>query len=168
MSLKKFSMRVTAYDDDYYDDTPMGQEDDLADYNQNEADDYLHEGEREDVSVEESLYVNVYEVHDNYGGPEEGGWYYDSGEVIKSYPVANQEEAEAVRTKLQQKYSIEQKDRKPFGSVQLNNPDEKMSPDWEPTSQADDESQVHYEGKVVVWIEDHPAKDFPDERPHYE
>ena len=27
-------------------------------------------------------YVNVYEVECNYGGPEEGGWYFDSGILV--------------------------------------------------------------------------------------
>lgn len=33
------------------------------------------------------LYVNVYHVSQLYGGPEEGGWYYDAGEPIASIPV---------------------------------------------------------------------------------
>ena len=27
-------------------------------------------------------YVNVYEVYRAYGGPEEGGWYYDEGTLL--------------------------------------------------------------------------------------
>ena len=33
------------------------------------------------------LYVNVYHVSQLYGGPEEGGWYYDAGEPIASIPI---------------------------------------------------------------------------------
>lgn len=35
----------------------------------------------------ELIYVNAYEVTQHYGGPEEGGWWYDSGEVLASSPV---------------------------------------------------------------------------------
>ena len=31
-----------------------------------------------------SKYVNVYKVDQGYGGPEEGGWYYDYGVTISS------------------------------------------------------------------------------------
>ena len=33
------------------------------------------------------LYLNAYMVTQAYGGPEEGGWWYDCGEVIASEPV---------------------------------------------------------------------------------
>ena len=36
---------------------------------------------------ESFLYVNAYEVTRHYGGPEEGGWYYNHHEPIASIPV---------------------------------------------------------------------------------
>ena len=33
------------------------------------------------------LYVNAYEVMRHYGGPEEGGWWYDSFNPLASIPV---------------------------------------------------------------------------------
>ena len=33
------------------------------------------------------MYVNAYEVYRAYGGPEEGGWWYDRGEAKASVPV---------------------------------------------------------------------------------
>lgn len=35
-----------------------------------------------------TLYVNVYEASRCYGGPEEGGWWFDTGYPILSIPVA--------------------------------------------------------------------------------
>jgi hypothetical protein len=32
-------------------------------------------------------YLNAYLVDRNYGGPEEGGWWYDSGEPVASVPL---------------------------------------------------------------------------------
>ena len=32
-------------------------------------------------------YINAYEVTRHYGGPEEGGWWYNSGEPVASVPV---------------------------------------------------------------------------------
>lgn len=34
------------------------------------------------------MYLNAYRVTRHYGGPEEGGWWYDAGEVLASVPVA--------------------------------------------------------------------------------
>jgi hypothetical protein len=31
-------------------------------------------------------YINAYAISRNYGGPEEGGWWYDSGRVLASVP----------------------------------------------------------------------------------
>lgn len=33
------------------------------------------------------LYVNAYAVNRSYGGPEEGGWWYNSGSPLASIPV---------------------------------------------------------------------------------
>jgi hypothetical protein len=33
------------------------------------------------------FYVNAYAVTRNYGGPEEGGWYYNAGEPLASVPI---------------------------------------------------------------------------------
>lgn len=33
------------------------------------------------------LYLNVYLVTRHYGGPEEGGWWYNRGEAVASMPV---------------------------------------------------------------------------------
>lgn len=46
------------------------------------------------------LYVSEYEVSRHYGGPEEGGWWYDHDEFVKCLSAhANREDAEAEATK---------------------------------------------------------------------
>jgi hypothetical protein len=45
--------------------------------------------------MQNRLFVNVYLVSRVYGGPEEGGWWYDSGEPLASVPVpANREKGQ--------------------------------------------------------------------------
>jgi hypothetical protein len=39
-------------------------------------------------------YVNVFDVTRCFGGPEEGGWWYDAGECIESHRVAATTEEE--------------------------------------------------------------------------
>jgi len=47
------------------------------------------------------LYVNVYRVTRHFGGPEEGGWYYNAGEPLASIPfkgmLLSTEESAALR-----------------------------------------------------------------------
>ena len=114
------------------------------------------------------LFVNVYDINEEYGGPEEGGWSYTSGQFLEGRPVANEAEAQAVKAEYEKKYGQQNASRRPYGSVMLNDPSAEIPEDWEPQSQAEDESHVHYEGKIEVYIEDEPGHDFPTERPRYE
>ena len=45
-------------------------------------------------------YVNTYEVYRAYGGPEEGGWWYDIGKPVSVTAYGTREEAKAQWTKL--------------------------------------------------------------------
>ena len=88
------------------------------------------------------LYVNVY-LHDRaFGGPEEGGWWYDTYEVRAVYPVEDLENANALVGRLENgPYTNE--GRREIGSV--------IS-----------------EGVWEVRIEQTPGENRPKERPYYE
>ncbi len=89
-------------------------------------------------------FVNVYLIDRAYGGPEEGGWYYDCGEAIASKQYHTQEGADkALEGRLQW---CEEENR----------------------HRRSDTSSVLSEGCYVARVEDEPAKDYPDTRPHYE
>jgi hypothetical protein len=90
-------------------------------------------------------YINAYLVDSQYGGPEEGGWWYDSGEPVASIPIPNQmsdhdlgERADVVRR----------------GLLHL--------------AGDDDRHKVNGGPDLVVRLEDEFAKEYPEERPHYE
>jgi len=88
-------------------------------------------------------YVNVYMTNKEYGGPEEGGWWYDVGEVISSTKYHSKMEAEKQKLNMQEYCNTMN-----FGK-------------HEPSS-------VLCEGWYTVWVEDEPAKNFPERVPHYE
>lgn len=90
------------------------------------------------------IYVNAYLVDRLYGGPEEGGWWYDAGEPLASVPVDRDDEAaiESWRAKLTATFA-DRAGARGRGSV-LGGPD------------------------LEVYIEDHTAAYFPTERPYYE
>ena len=86
-------------------------------------------------------YVNVYEETREYGGPEEGGWYYTVGEVVESVKVprnADVHVVEKIVARLRETH---------IGDDRRNN--------W---------SRSHF--RVVV--EGHPARPYPAQTPHYE
>ena len=86
------------------------------------------------------FYVNTYEIDRAYGGPEEGGWWFDTGSIVKSVRCDTQDEAEAMT------------DRR-----RLAHPN------------TGDASSVTYRGgEYRTRIEPVRGIDYPEHRPHYE
>ena len=85
-------------------------------------------------------YVNVYRVDQAFGGPEEGGWYYETGELVMHETYHQSEVAESRAMVLRLTY----KDGKNRYSVMPKDDD------------------------FIVRVEDHIGEDYPKVRPHYE
>ncbi len=49
-------------------------------------------------------YVNVYEIDRRYGGPEEGGWWFDSGTLVDSTETASKQDANRLSEAKQTEY----------------------------------------------------------------
>jgi hypothetical protein len=89
-------------------------------------------------------FVNVY-LHDRAeGGPEEGGWYFDTYEAVSSVQVPNQDQSALMAARgIADNFCLENnKGRREISSV--------LS-----------------EGVYVVMIEAVPAHDQPETRPYY-
>lgn len=87
------------------------------------------------------VHANAYRITRHYGGPEEGGWWYDRGEPLGSLPCASQREAREACDKMRKKFK-----RLAKGDI----------------------SSVLGGAEVGVYIEDGFAKPFPESRPIYE
>lgn len=48
------------------------------------------------------LYVTVYDCQQCYGGPEEGGWYYNWLTRVRSFPVSSKEEGRRLIERLRE------------------------------------------------------------------
>lgn len=85
-------------------------------------------------------WVAVYEEDQGYGGPEEGGWWYDIGEVKQVVPCSSYEQAENVRDLLREQWKDEGR----------------------PTS-----SVLYDGGNYRIQIEGKYPEDYPQRIPHY-
>jgi len=113
-----------------FDDDPNKPEEDTEEWASNDSLVQYAEG---------FTFVNVYEVDRAYGGPEEGGWWYDTGRLITSRQVSR-ESAEDMRISLKIKYK----------------------------STGDSSSVIYSGGDYQVYVEDRPGADFPEYTPRYE
>jgi hypothetical protein len=129
------------------------------------------------------LYVNAYEVSRPYGGPEEGGWWYDSYSPLASIPVL----ADVVEGHDNSCYTCSCARENAIEEGEGNKP---KFCKWGYQLIAKDNDQVemfkaHLEncygnmregslGSVLggtdiqICVEDHPAKQSPETRPRYE
>ena len=59
-----------------------------------------------------STWVNVYYITRHYGGPEEGGWWYDRHECVESIECKSEDEAEIKKQALKKEHQDEN-----FGNI---------------------------------------------------
>jgi hypothetical protein len=86
--------------------------------------------------------VNVYLVDRAYGGPEEGGWWYDTGELLRVFPV-ERKYADALRDEIAKRDEFSNEGRRPISSVAST-------------------------GQYRVTVSDEPGESYPTTTPHYE
>lgn len=56
----------------------------------------------------DEAYVNVYAVGQAYGGPQEGGWWFDVGEPVESIKVRSPDDRDATLAKLRKAYNFDE------------------------------------------------------------
>jgi hypothetical protein len=97
------------------------------------------------------LWVNVYHLELCYGGPEEGGWYYDRGTPVyrlcRGFSTRRRDRQRAAACMQRMVGVVERMNREEF--------------------RYDYESVCGGEA-YTVRVEDHPPRPYPVRRPHYE
>lgn len=89
------------------------------------------------------IYVNVYAVTRHWGGPEEGGWWWNYHNPIASFLILD--------PKTQDPYKVQEGFYRKYSILKEGNI-----------------SSVLGGTDVAVYIEDHFAEPWPKERPYYE
>lgn len=92
------------------------------------------------ANEEQIVFVNVYSITRHYGGPEEGGWYYNWNECIESIPVQNK------FSDLMKEEAIKRYESRKHGNIY----------------------SVLGGTDIDVRIEENPKESETKERPHYE
>jgi hypothetical protein len=90
-----------------------------------------------------AFYVNVYELDRVYGGPEEGGWWFTTGKLVKTKTADTLEQALFLEEALEQEYQ-------------------------RGTGLQNCGSVLYAGGDYTVQIDDVPGADWPTEYPRYE
>jgi len=97
-----------------------------------------------DVEADETVYVNLYQQTRHYGGPQEGGWYYDLDECKLTLPTLNRENM--IKTLMEFCAEFARKHELFYGNI----------------------SSVLGGAEAWVCVEKTPAESENLERPHYE
>jgi hypothetical protein len=115
-------------------------------------------------------YVNIYEVSRRYGGPEEGGWWYDHCSPKSCHPVGRK--IRKARVQYRKVLAIQKAvialaarsaKRRKYGEIIGGNPaDLDSREDFEPNDMRGVETQT----EVRCYLETHQARHTP--RPYYE
>jgi hypothetical protein len=110
-------------------------------YENNEIEVYDEYHEENPVALDEIVFVNVYTITRHYGGPEEGGWYFNWFECKEVIPVQHQYATQLANT-FYDKYVKSHK----HGDIY----------------------SVLGGQDVAVYVELHPKQSETKERPYYE
>ena len=115
--------------------------------------------------LNKNLYVNVYDTYQCYGGPEEGGWWFRAGELVKCLGPMPRAEAEAIAKDIRKGDECKVKSEYLMGYNSTDGCDSDGNPD-------DDYIMVggawgHSELQVLV-REEIGVEFYPAERPRYE
>ena len=108
-------------------------------------------------------YLNIYEVGQAYGGPEEGGWWYSCGDPVESTLVVNLQDSIKTCDKLNERFR-----NSSSGYAMGFGEHDGVDPDGFGDDNYLIRGGMWGDKKLRARIEDHPAEAYPQERPHYE
>tara|TARA_R110000787_G_scaffold37867_13_gene95914 strand:- start:5343 stop:5672 length:330 start_codon:yes stop_codon:yes gene_type:complete len=109
------------------------------------------------------MYLNIYECSQAYGGPEEGGWWYNCRELIESSSVENLVKAQNTVKILNERFGNNRGEYK-MGHNEFDGADD--------NGVADDSFLMRGglwgHSEMVARIEKKPGRNHPSVAPHYE
>lgn len=115
-----------------------------------------------------AVYLNTYQQWQAYGGPEEGGWWYECGKPLQSVLVSN-DDLDEWREKVpeDERLAMIVHATECFTEGRAPTPRKNGYGGYEFAPGSDEPLSYHRDDDVRSWFEDHFAEDYPQERPYY-
>lgn len=116
-----------------------------------------------------AVYLNTYEVQNLYGGPEEGGWWYESGSPVQSVRLSTQDYEEWIDER-DPKYIQDLREKATLAFTQGEPPTPIKDSTGGYTFALGSDEPIAYvqDNNFVSVFEEEFAQPYPAERPHYE
>ena len=115
-----------------------------------------------------AVYLNTYEVWQSYGGPEEGGWWYQSGSPVQSIKFSDEDyEAWMEATDIEERAKITNEATLAFTQGRPPTPSKTGYGGYTFVGDSEEPSGYYQDNDYRSWFEDHYAQEFPEERPEY-
>ena len=109
------------------------------------------------------FFLNVYETSRAYGGPEEGGWWYNCGEFLECLG----EFKDRVEGMKARDNAFEENEREAPYRMGANSTD-----GCDPSGEANDDFLMRGgrwgQGNITFALEEQKGADYPSEQPYYE
>lgn len=115
-----------------------------------------------------AVYLNTYEVWQSYGGPEEGGWWYQSGTPVQSIKFSDEDYDEWLESKTAvERVMIAGEATLAFTQGMPPTPSKTGYGGYTFVGDSEEPSGYYQDNDYRSWFEDHYGKEFPQERPQY-
>lgn len=113
----------------------------------------------------ETVYVNAYLTNRAYGGPEEGGWWYDTGDLLATKPLTLTHPFSGDRySDFITHHDLNIDDAHAVALIEIEL--------WKEHEHLHDEKHdvgsVICDGRLELSLDTGPGQSYPRERPHYE
>lgn len=116
-----------------------------------------------------AVYLNTYEVWQAYGGPEEGGWWYECGSPVQSVLISDQEYDDWMEANPQEERTAQcQRATEFFTQGKPPTPAKTGYGGYTFVVGSDEPSTFVNDNDYNSCFEDHYAEPYPQERPRYE
>lgn len=116
-----------------------------------------------------AVYLNTYETYQAYGGPEEGGWWYQCGEPVQSVLITDQDYEEWFEyTPPEERYEMCDHATRLYTRGESPTPANTGYGGYTFVVGSDEPATYREDNSYKSFFEDHFAEAYPKERPHYE
>lgn len=115
-----------------------------------------------------AVYLNTYEVHQAYGGPEEGGWWFDCGTPVQSILLSPEPLEEWLEQHSDEYLSdLRQRTTAAFSCGKEPTPRDTGYGGYTFLPGSDDPVSYLTDNNYITAFEEDFAKPYPETRPYY-